>query len=231
MKDQGEWTVLSDRRTILPLLALALFAVLLALGRTHDTFPGDGWALLELRGLRTGWLDHAAMFLSTVGQGGIGWGAAVPWIPVGTVVVVLAAKRRGEAVFLAAAVLAPVINLGLKELVARPRPDADLWLVQETGYGFPSGHAVFAVAFLGAMAWLVSGWSLLDERPVLRSAVRAALLLLALAVGFSRVYLGVHWPSDVIAGFLFGGLYLAALVALRRIIEIRRRSSGKQRKY
>lgn len=213
--------MLSDYRTILPLLlALALLATLLALARTHAAFPGDEWALLELRQLRTGWLDHAARFVSTVGQAGIGWGAAVPWIPVGTMAAVLAARRWGDAAFLAAAVLAPVVNLGLKELAARPRPDVELWLVQETGFGFPSGHAVFAAAFFGALAWLICQWSFFRERPVLRLTTQAALLLLVLAVGLSRVYLGVHWPSHVIAGFLFGGTYLGAVITLRRAIEI-----------
>lgn len=204
---------------------LLVTVALLGLARGYDTFPGDQWALLELRQMRTGWLDDACVFVSEVGRAGIGWGVPVPWIPLLAVAMLASLRRWTDAGFLAAATLAPVINLGLKALADRPRPDADLWLVMESGNGFPSGHAVFAAAFLGALAWLVGRWTPLDGRPGLRLATQGALLMLVLAVGFSRVYLGVHWPSDVIAGFLFGGTYLCLLIAARRAMEIRQKGS------
>ena len=202
------------------LAGVGVMAALLALARVYATFPGDEGALLELRQWRGGWLDDAAMVLSTIGAGGIGWaGLAVPWIPIATVAVLLGVRRWADAVFLSAAVLAPAVNLGLKELAARPRPDAGLALVEETGYSFPSGHAVFAAAFFGALIVLLSRWRCLDGRPMLRLALQGALTMLILAVGASRVFLGVHWPSDVVGGFLFGVLYLAVLVAARRAMD------------
>ena len=202
------------------LAGVGVMAALLALARVYATFPGDEGALLGLRQWRGGWLDDAAMTLSVIGMGGIGWaGLAVPWIPIATVAVLLGVRRWADAVFLSAAVLAPAVNLGLKELAARPRPDAGLALVEETGYSFPSGHAVFAAAFFGALVVLLSRWRCLDGRPALRLTLQAALTMLILAVGASRVFLGVHWPSDVVGGFLFGVLYLAALVAARRAMD------------
>lgn len=201
-------------------------AALLALARVYATFPGDEWALLELRQWRGAWLDGAAIFLSSIGAGGIGWaGLAVPWIPIAAVAGLLGVRRWNDAVFLSAAVLAPAVNLGLKELAVRPRPDAALALVNETGYAFPSGHAVFAAAFFGALIVLLSRRNGLDDRPALRVTLQAALALVIMAVGASRVYLGVHWPSDVVGGFLFGAVYLAALVAARRMVEARRRKT------
>ena len=202
------------------LAGVAMMAALLALARVYATFPGDEGALLGLRQWRGGWPDDAAMTLSVIGMGGIGWaGLAVPWIPLVSVAVLLGVRRWADAIFLSAAVLAPVVNLGLKELAARPRPDAGLALVEETGYSFPSGHAVFAAAFFGALIVLLSRWRRLDGRPALRLTLQAALTMLILAVGASRVFLGVHWPSDVVGGFLFGVLYLAALVAARRAMD------------
>ena len=198
-------------------------AALLYLAHAHETFPGDQWVLLELRQWRGGWQDDAAIALSAIGRAGIGLaGVGLPWIPTVAVAGLAGMGRWADAVFLSAAVLAAAINLGLKELAARPRPDAELAIVEEAGYAFPSGHAVFAAAFFGALMVLLGRWPCLARRPMLRLALQAALALLIVGVGVSRVWLGAHWPSDVIAGFLFGGLYLAALVAGHQVIERRR---------
>ena len=211
-------------KTVLPsLLGLALVGGLLGLARAFGAFPGDEWALLELRQWRGGWPDDAAIALSAVGLGGIGLGViGIPWIPLVAVGGLLGVGRWADALFLMATPPALGINLGLKELAARPRPDPALALVEETGYAFPSGHAVFAAAFFGALIILLSRWRYLEGRPALRLTAQGALLLLLLGVGASRVWLGVHWPSDVIGGFLFGALYLAVLVAIRRMVEARR---------
>ncbi len=211
-------------KTVLPsLLGLALVGGLLGLARAFGAFPGDEWALLELRQWRGGWPDDAAIALSAVGLGGIGLGGiGIPWIPPVAVGGLLGVRRWGDALFLSAALLAPAVNPALKELAARPRPDPALALVEETGYAFPSGHAVLAAAFFGALIILLGRWRYLEGRPALRLTAQGALLLLLLGVGASRVWLGVHWPSDVIGGFLFGALYLAALVAIRRMVEVRR---------
>ena len=186
-----------------------------------DTFPGDERVLLELRQFRGGWKDEAAVVVSAVGSGGIGWGAiAVPWIPIVAVGGILAARRWADALFLASTALAPLLNLVVKEIVARPRPDFALALVHETGHSFPSGHAVFSVAFLGALIWMLGRPSVVGRAPVQARLAQAALLLLVLAVVASRVYLGVHWPSDVIAGALLGGLYLCAMIAARRRLRL-----------
>lgn len=200
-------------------VALAALATLLVLGHAYPTFPGDEQALDSILKLRAEWLNDGAVFISAIGSGGLEWGG-IPWIPIALVAGLLASRQWGGSVFLAAATLAPVVNLGLKELVARPRPDVQLALVAESGYAFPSGHAVFVAAFFGALIVLLGRWTCLVRRPMLRLALQAALALLILAVGVSRVYLGVHWPSDVIAGFLFGGLYLCSLVIVRSFIEI-----------
>ena len=193
-------------------------AALLALARIHDVFPGDHWAVLELRQWRADWMTIAIAVIYMVALGSY----ALPYLPIA--IVVLAALRRwSDGLFLAAAGILPVTaNLGLKELSARPRPDAALALVEETGLAFPSGHAVFAAAFYGALIYLLGRWDGLARRPALRWTIQGSLALFILGVGASRVYLGAHWPSDVIGGFLFGGLCLSALVAGHKAIQKRR---------
>ena len=191
-------------------------AALMALARIHETFPGDEWALLELRQLRAGWLTLAINVVYLAGWGNY----LLPYLPMFIVAFVALSKRWSDSLLLAACGVAPAaLNLALKELAARPRPDADLALVLETGYAFPSAHTVFVTAFYGALIYLLSYWEVFPGFPALRWALQGILALFILTVGASRVYLGVHWPSDVVGGFLFGGLCLAALIAGRRWIQ------------
>lgn len=91
-------------------------------------------------------------------------------------------------------------NLFLKNLFQRHRPDVGRWLVAEGGYSFPSGHSMVSAAFYG---YLVCVCLLLFRRPW--RGIFSLLLLTAIAfIGISRVCLGVHYPSDVAAGFLLG---------------------------
>ena len=89
------------------------------------------------------------------------------------------------------------INQVLKYIVQRPRPDG-FRLISEVGYSFPSGHSMVSMAFYGLCAWMV--WTYERDR-ILRWVCCLSFATIVVAVGMSRVYLGVHYASDVIAGF------------------------------
>src|SRR5439155_24202639 len=107
-----------------------------------------------------------------------------------------------------------------KVWVGRARPPESLHLIGVSGFGFPSGHATVALACWGLAALLVGA-----RRPVRTKLVvaTAAIVIVAL-VGLSRIYLGVHWWTDVVAGCALGGLWLCllALLLLRRTAVVAR---------
>jgi undecaprenyl-diphosphatase len=123
---------------------------------------------------------------------------------------------RWEAlVALIAAVLEITLNLLVKDTVRRVRPSADLVhvLTRLNSYSFPSGHVTYYVAFFGFL-WFLA-FTLLKS-----SWIRTLLLVifggLILLVGISRIYLGEHWASDVLGGYLLGSLALIASIQLYR---------------
>jgi membrane-associated phospholipid phosphatase len=112
---------------------------------------------------------------------------------------------------------AGVLDLGLKEIFARARPQAffDYYLVPAS-FSFPSGHALFAVCFFGGIAVLLS--HRLRGR-LARILLWAVALFLIFLIGASRVYLGVHYPTDVIGGFAVGTVWVASVALGDRLAE------------
>jgi membrane-associated phospholipid phosphatase len=117
-------------------------------------------------------------------------------------------ERREALLWLMIGVGTAVVPEVIKHLVARPRPM--LWpvIVHASGLSFPSGHAVAGAAFYPLM-----GWDLLRRRAVLARVGYAIGAAFAVFVGVGRLYLGVHWPTDVLAGWLLGFLQSGAVIA------------------
>ena len=105
----------------------------------------------------------------------------------------------------------------MKHIFLRARPDATLHLVQQGGYSFPSGHSVTSVIFYGLMLYLLNRHCKNEKVKKILSAVCG---ILALTIGPSRIYVGVHWPTDVLAGWCIGGaVLLTASCILERIYD------------
>ncbi len=97
------------------------------------------------------------------------------------------------------------INQVLKYIVHRPRPEG-FRLISEVGYSFPSGHSMVSMAFYGLCAWMV--WTY-ERDKIIRWLCCLGFAVTVVAVGMSRVYLGVHYASDVVAGFCVSIAWLA----------------------
>ena len=124
-------------------------------------------------------------------------------------VALLRVKRRREALFLAIALIGSVIMNGLLKLVfQRPRPDLP-WAKTPLDYSFPSGHTMNSLVFYLALALIA--WVIWGPRVGIPATIGA--ILLAVLIGISRIYLGAHYFSDVVAGFIAGLAWLIIVSA------------------
>jgi len=121
--------------------------------------------------------------------------------------------RRG-AVWLAVTMIGAVgLDVVLKQAFHRIRPDA-FFTAQPHSFSFPSGHALSSFCFYAVLAGLIA--SRVKSMP-LKIGVGVAAALLVGAIGFSRIYLGVHYPSDVLAGYLAAALWVSTMLAVDRV--------------
>ncbi len=104
--------------------------------------------------------------------------------------------------------LITIINQALKFIIKRPRP-SDLFLVVETGYSFPSGHSMVSLSFYGLLIYFIYKYF---KNKKLKICLITLLSLIIVLIGVSRVYLGVHFVSDVISGFLLSLSYLIIFI-------------------
>ena len=187
----------------------------------EDALDGDGIAAIDqpvLRFLASRRDDEATVIARVVTFLG-----GVPFVVLLTLALVafLWRRSRAAALVLAASVLGSgVITGAIKLLVARDRPALPLAIDgAEHGFSFPSGHSLSSMALYGALAYLA-----VQYLPTWRSRtyVVAGLLITAVAVAFSRLYLGYHWVSDVLGSWTLAVLWLATVVTADRILTERR---------
>ena len=204
------------RRSVVALWVALLFggSVLALMARGAGPLPGD---LTVTRWLQE-WLPPDGLVGSLLTYSGrIVW-----FLPIAFLAVALLRRRWLAALFvLVAGATGLLLGDALKLLVARTRPSVELVRVYDPseGYGFPSTTALLSVVVLGMVCYLVG-----RERP--RRPFVAILLcvslLSVLASGVSRIYVGEHWATDILGGWLFGIAWLLILMAIHRWWSSRR---------
>ena len=194
------------------ILAALLISLLLTSVFAHKyaRFPGDLTLELHIQAFDSSFAKQAMKVVSQIGGGQV----ATILLLVAAILFWVKHRRKDSLLLIGAGLLSSVDRL-LKILVDRPRPSPDLVSVIEINHSgsFPSGHAVFALAFFGALFYFSS---IYISRPILKMLIQIGSVAIILLTGISRIYLGTHWPSDVLGGYLLGCFILAILVLLHR---------------
>jgi membrane-associated phospholipid phosphatase len=206
---RGFWPAIAAFFTLGVVLSAATAAAFAALavivgGGTAQGLDEHVLRWVERR--RTPTFDAAMLELTTLGDGIV----ILMLVAVASIFLWLTQHRWSVYILLVGVLGGKVLNNGLKLLFARPRPSVVEWIDQVSSPSFPSGHAMSAIIAYGSVAFLVAR---LEPTPALRRATWALAALLILGVGISRIYLGVHYPSDVLGGFLAGLAWLVFVVS------------------
>ena len=201
---------------IVLVFGMSAYTVLAVLAKIYTHFA---WDLALMRGIQSIAIPGSGPFLIWLSRLGSGW---VPTAMVGGVGIAMMLMRfRLEGVICIVGVtLGAVVNGVLKVITGRPRPDPALVDVIKiyNHDSFPSGHVVFFIEYFGFLFFL--SYVLLR-----RGRLRRVLLLLfgtlIFLIGVSRVYMGAHWPSDVLGAYLAGGLWLMLMIEIYRRLKAR----------
>ena len=128
--------------------------------------------------------------------------------------IVIKNKKVGISIFTNLAIIT-ILNQLLKRILQRPRP-TEYRIIEETGYSFPSGHSMISMAFYGYLIYLIYKYI---ENKYVKLILISLLSILICMIGVSRIYLGVHYTSDVLGGFLISISYLVIYIsAINKIL-------------
>jgi undecaprenyl-diphosphatase len=182
---------------------VAFAALAVAVGRGY-TARWDYAAMEWMAGIGSPALDGYALEVT-----GLGGAVTVAVVVLLSSIFLWSSRHRYSAALLWAAMLGgALLNSALKLFFDRARPEVFEWRTPHVGLSsFPSGHAATAIVVYGTLGFLIGR---LAPTPLLRWITWFTAAMIVLAIGVSRVYLGVHYPSDVVGGFVTGGAWAVA---------------------
>jgi membrane-associated phospholipid phosphatase len=190
------------------LLASFVFSVLAQEILEKETFEFDTAILLSIHQWANPVLDQVALTMTALGNP-----VFVVTIAISLFVLLLRWKQVWEAkIFGLACIGTVILDKGLKLFFARPRPQLWTRLIAEPSYSFPSGHALGSMVLYGFLAYILS-----SKFPRASGWIYGIAAGLIAAIGMSRLYLGVHWVTDIMAGFSVGFVWLMTCVTLIKI--------------
>ncbi len=178
------------------------------IARYTQLFPGDKLITHRLQKQQNRWFHNFMLGVSE-----FGFPKMFTPITVGIAAIFWALRFRLESIFILLTSTSSILNWIVKRLIKRPRPTKELVTVVRVinEPSFPSGHVMHYTNFFGLLIYLLAtNWRSGKLRNLLILVCTALIAL----IGPSRVYLGAHWPSDVMAGYIYGGLWFAGLMTV-----------------
>lgn len=195
---------------------ITLFFIYTFFGILQDYIGQDPLARADLRIInlishfRTPSLNHFMLFITYLAKGEI-----IAIAVVFSLIILFLLKKWSYLINLLVFVIGGELFVWMiKNIVDRPRPPLTEALVTETSYSFPSGHSFVAIAFYGLITFF-----LFDsfKKRYKKTIVVVLGLLLIILIGLSRIYLGAHWPSDVLASYASGMAWLSLIITITHI--------------
>lgn len=186
---------------IISLLSLVGFSLMAVLVKKEQLVEFDYTMISFIQGFETPILTDIMRFFTNIGSRNF-----VVYLSLAVLIFLfLVFKHRSELILYIAVIIgSPILNQTLKQVFQRARPDFHR-LIEIGGYSFPSGHAMNAFTVYGVITFLL--WRHIPTRWG-RTLLIVISSFIILTIGISRVYLGVHYPSDIIAGYFASGCWL-----------------------
>ena len=181
----------SKNKLILSSIFLVLFIVVLILFLTNNVTTFDNKIYDYIIKYRSNRIDYLMKSITQFGN-------TVPVIIIILVLMITLTSRREVFLIGFNTILTVSTNQILKHIICRPRP-SHIRLITEHGYSFPSGHSMISICLYGLLIYLINKKI---KNKILKVLLTIILILLILGIGISRIYVGVHYPSDVLAGYL-----------------------------
>jgi undecaprenyl-diphosphatase len=208
---------LADRLTVVAAawlaagLAFSAFVIWAFVGLTDEVVEGESRAfdrtvLLWIHSTFPGWLEGPMLIVTALGY----YWVVLPLLALAVALFYRKGWKLSAMLLLVSTAGSAVLTTVLKSVFERTRPELFDSGYQATSYSFPSGHATVAVGFYGMLTLVLA----LRMRKIARRALVIFGILVVLLIGFSRLYLGVHYPTDVLAGYLAAFLWLVCVGAV-----------------
>jgi len=202
MKDKVLNVIKNNKRFVLLFICLAIFIVLLINVLNENIISFDNNIYKVISSLKSN-------FMTAFFKGITIFANEEPLILIAVVCLIGIKNKKIGASIAVNLVSSAFVNHLIKEIVQRPRPSMEFRMVEESSFSFPSGHAMTGATFYGLIIYFV--FKNVKNKKV-RNTICTVLSLLIFLIGMSRIYLGVHYASDVLAGFTFGIVYLVIYI-------------------
>lgn len=157
-------------------------------------------------------------FITPIAKFITNFGGAIWLITISIILFILIKNKRIGIAILSNLGIVTILNQLLKRILQRPRPE-EFRIINERGYSFPSGHSMVSMAFYGFLIYLIYKNV---KNKYLKWSLITILGVLIISIGISRIYLGVHYTSDVLAGFLIAISYLIIYISIINKFVIKR---------